>query len=248
VSQQLPDPTLSPEALARTRRSRRYPTRLQFDYLHLRRLVDDLRAALAAVPRPVNDILDVYCGSRPYDDLMPEGARCVGLDVEGNPYDGIADVVSDDFLPFDDGSFDLVTCFEAFQYVEDPAAGVAELRRVLRPGGTALISVPFVWEYNRSILERRFTGPELADLFDGWDDVRVVENGGRAIAWATITGTLIERARLAFPRAVRPLLAPVYLLLNGGGAIVEALERRRSTGHIVLPMNLLVTARRPLDD
>jgi SAM-dependent methyltransferase len=243
-----PSDALTPDALRRARDSRRHPTPWQFDYLHLRRLVDDLEAALAAVPPPVHDILDIHRGSRPYDDLMPSGARCVGLDVEGNPYDGVADVVSNEFLPFDDASFDLVTCFEAFQYVEDPRAGVAEIGRVLRPGGTALVSVPFMWEYDRSILERRYTGPELADLFQDWDDVRVVENGGRVVAWATITGTLVERARGACPRVVRPLFAPFYLLFNGAGALAGMLERRRSVGNIVLPMNLLVTARRPLDD
>ena len=92
-----------------------------------------------ALDGPVRDVLDLYCGSRPYDDLFPAGADCVGLDVAGNPY-GVADVVTDDFIPFPDASFDLVTCIEAFHYVEDPRHGVHEIRRVLRPGGTAIVT------------------------------------------------------------------------------------------------------------
>lgn len=235
---------LTPEELTRARQTRRHPRRTQFDYLHLRQLVDDLRAALGRLEAPVRDVLDVFSGTRPYDDLFPAGSRLVSFDVEGNPY-GIADVSSAEFLPFPDNSFDLVTCIEAFQYVEEPERGVAEIRRVLRPGGTVLISVPFMWEYDRSILERRYTGPELADLLRGWDDVIVVENGGRAVAWTTLTGTLLERVRLRLPRPARTLCSPVFLLLNGVGAVLDALERRESDGPITLPMNLLVTARRP---
>jgi SAM-dependent methyltransferase len=235
------------------RRTRRHPRWTQFDFLHVRCLVRDLESALAELRPPVRDVLDVYCGSRPYDDLLPEGARCIGLDVSGNPY-GVADVVSDEFLPFEDSSFDLVTCIEAFHYVVDPVHGLSEIRRVLRPGGTVLISIPFVWEYNRTILEHRYTGPELAALLAGWQDVEIVENGGRVVAWATLTATLLERVRLRFPvafglgRAIRSLFALVYVPLNALALVLDWLDTRHKEGPLTLPMNLLVTARRPSDD
>ena len=69
----------------------------------VRALVGGLTESFAHLPGPVADVLDVWCGSRPYEDLLPAGARCVGLDVEGNPY-GVADVVSDALLPFADES------------------------------------------------------------------------------------------------------------------------------------------------
>jgi SAM-dependent methyltransferase len=244
--------TLTKEELERTRRSRRHPRVTQFDYLHVRRLVDDLERTLARLDGPVRDVLDIYCGSRPYDDLFPSGARRVGFDVVGNPY-GVADVVSDEFLPFEDASFDLVTCFEAFQYVPDPAHGVREIGRVLRPGGTVLVTVPFVWEYDRTVLEHRFTGPELAALFSGWEDVRVLEDGGRMVVWATLTGTILERVRARIPdlfglgRLARLLFVPAYLVLNVFASLLDTLERQRARGSMALPMNLLLVARRPQD-
>jgi demethylmenaquinone methyltransferase/2-methoxy-6-polyprenyl-1,4-benzoquinol methylase len=39
-------------------------------------------------------------------------------------------------LPFEDGSFDAVTFTYLLRYVEDPAATVGELARVIRPGGS----------------------------------------------------------------------------------------------------------------
>ena len=245
--------TVSRPELEAIRRTRRNPRWSQFDYLHVRRLVRDIETALRHVPGTPRDVLDVYCGTRPYDDLLPPGARCVGLDIEGNPY-GVADVVSNEFLPFADASFDLVTCYEGFQHVEDPVRGVAEIERVLRPSGTALISVPLVWEYDPGALEHRFTGPQLAALFTGWDDVTVVENGGRIVVWATVTGALLERVRgrvegvEVVGAAAAALFAPLFVALNGVAAVLERLEEQHARGPLTLPMNLLLTARKPKDD
>ena len=43
-------------------------------------------------------------------------------------------------LPFEDGEFDLVLCSQVIEHVLDAPAAVAELARVLRPGGTLVIS------------------------------------------------------------------------------------------------------------
>jgi SAM-dependent methyltransferase len=236
---------LTPQELEAVRRSRRHPRRTQFDYLHLRYLIRDLEAALAHVDRPVADVLDVWCGSRAYDDLLPLEARRVGLDVPGNPY-GVADVESDEVLPFEDASFDLVVCIEAFQWMRDPKHTVTEFARVLRPGGTAIVAVPFAFEYDRENFERRFTGNELVELFDGWDDVTLTENGGRGVAWTVLTGSLLSHVvtRVGLPGL--PWLARgAYACLNTVGALLERTEARHAGGTVTLPMNLLVSARKP---
>lgn len=45
-------------------------------------------------------------------------------------------------LPFADGSFDRVLCTEVLEHIEDDAAGLGELFRVLKPGGVLAVSVP----------------------------------------------------------------------------------------------------------
>lgn len=238
---------LSAKELARIRRSRRSPRITQFDYLHVRRLVADLAVALSTVSGPGDRVLDVWSGSRPYDDLLPDAAEVVSLDVEGNPY-GVADVVSNELLPFPDESFDVVMCIQAFDFVPDPAAAVREFKRVLRARGRVLVSVPFVWEYDRTGCERRYTGPQLAELFSDWSDVTVVESGGRAVAWATLGGSLAasaERRLRGFGSVVaRPLFAAVYAGINGLGHVLDAAEQRFGGTSHTLPMNLLLTARR----
>jgi len=48
-------------------------------------------------------------------------------------------------LPFDDGTFDRVICAEVLEHVTDDRAAMAEITRVLRPGGTAAVTVPRFW-------------------------------------------------------------------------------------------------------
>src|SRR5215207_6962393 len=234
------------------RRSRRHPRFTQFDYLHVKTLLDDLAAAISALGEGVRDVLDLYCGTRPYDDLFPAGARIVGFDVEDRF--GVADVVSGEFLPFPPDSFDAVVCTQAFYYIEDPLPAARELRRVLRPGGTALVSVPVVWEYDTRTFEHRFTESSLRRVFEGWDDVTVVENGGWGVSWAAVTGSLFARVqeRLAarvVPRTLaRPVFAALYVAINAIGLALEAIDSRMVRGSYRLPMNLLLSARRPHHD
>jgi SAM-dependent methyltransferase len=247
----MPEPALAASVVEEIRRTRRHPRLTQFDYLHVNALVRDLSEAIARLDDDIHDVLDVYCGSRPYEDLFPAEARIVGLDVDDRF--GLADLVTREFLPFDDESFDVVLCTQAFYYVEDPVAGLAEIRRVLRPGGTVVITVPVVWEYDRDNPEHRFTEPMLRRLFDGWSEVRVVESGGWGVSWAAVTGSLFNRVeeRLAARRVLRavfrPAFATLYVCINLAGRALEAVDRRLVRGPLRLPMNLLVSARRPDD-
>jgi ubiquinone/menaquinone biosynthesis C-methylase UbiE len=74
------------------------------------------------------------------DPAMVERARA-NTDRSGNGRDRrltflVGDVAS---LPFPDGSFDLVVSTLSMHHWADPAAGMSEIARVLRPGGRALI-------------------------------------------------------------------------------------------------------------
>jgi SAM-dependent methyltransferase len=47
-------------------------------------------------------------------------------------------------LPFEDGSYDVVLCFETLEHVEAPARLLSELARVCAPGGRVFVSIPWV--------------------------------------------------------------------------------------------------------
>ncbi|TDC22987.1 class I SAM-dependent methyltransferase [Streptomyces sp. 8K308] len=102
-------------------------------------------------------ILDAGCGSGPLSAaLRDRGAVVTGIDASAGMLalarrrlgDGAAPHVVDlnGRLPFADGAFDDVVASLVLHYLEDWGPTLAELRRVLRPGGRLIASVqhPFV--------------------------------------------------------------------------------------------------------
>jgi SAM-dependent methyltransferase len=223
--------------VAAIRRSRLHPRRSDHLYLHLRRLRDDLAAAVRGLE--VRDVLDVYCGARPYEPLIAPGVNYVGLDID-DAY-GCADVISDEFLPFPDASFDLCLCTQAFYFVREPARAVSEFARVLRPGGHALLTLPVVYPGT----ERLYAPIQLRELFAGWDDVIVTSNGGTAVSITTLSAYLVHQIEKRLPRRLAPAFAAVYVAMNATGEAADAVERRFLATADPLPTNLLVRAMRP---
>ena len=93
-------------------------------------------------------VLDAGCGSgRTLDELARYGrlhgvelnplgivaARSRGHEVAQAPVEEI---------PYEDASFDLVTCLDVIEHTDDDTAALRELRRVARPGGSLVVSVP----------------------------------------------------------------------------------------------------------
>lgn len=93
-------------------------------------------------------LLDVGCGSGVAAAIARErGAKVSGIDAALQAVEIARERVPHaDFrvgeleaLPHDDGSFDVVTGFNSFQYAADPVRALREARRVARPGGTVAI-------------------------------------------------------------------------------------------------------------
>jgi len=92
-------------------------------------------------------VLDIGAGEAPWQHLLRH-ADYVGVDVaeasdygmrqkpDIRYYDGVT-------LPFDAATFDYVLCTEVLEHVPDPAHFLADLSRVLRTGGTLVLTVPW---------------------------------------------------------------------------------------------------------
>lgn len=88
-------------------------------------------------------ILDVGCGSRPYDEYLC-GLKKFSCDLVSNR--GDLDVICMATpLPFSDKCFASVLCTEVLEHVPDPHKVIKDFYRILKPKGRILISVPNWW-------------------------------------------------------------------------------------------------------
>ncbi len=89
------------------------------------------------------DVLDIGCGPRGSLNWAEMARRRVGLDplaedyrelgIDSHPMEYVAAAAEE--MPFDDASFDVITSFNSLDHVEDLDRTIAEIKRVLRPGG-----------------------------------------------------------------------------------------------------------------
>jgi len=95
--------------------------------------------------------LDVGCGDQPYRSLLLQPPfqvyELLGLDRAGvrcqhTPPDL---VWVDGRIPLRDASIDSALCTEVLEHCPDPAALLREVLRVLRPGGSLVLTTPFLW-------------------------------------------------------------------------------------------------------
>jgi ubiquinone/menaquinone biosynthesis C-methylase UbiE len=137
-------------------------------------------------------VLDVACGEGiGLEVLAQEASRVVGVDLafqgllQAKQYAGAEALLcaaDGTTLPFETGTFDVVTSFETIEHVEDDEAFVKELRRVSAPEGVLLLSTPNAVYTNpiqgRSANPfhiREYRPEELEALLSRyWSDVRLM--------------------------------------------------------------------------
>jgi SAM-dependent methyltransferase len=94
-------------------------------------------------------VLDIGAADRWIERHLPSGIGYVSLDYPSTGRDmyGAKPHVFADArqLPFRDGRFEGVICLEVLEHVPDPGLVVTEIARVMRPGGTAWLSMPFLY-------------------------------------------------------------------------------------------------------
>ena len=144
---------------------------------------DFVRRVAAGIPADTR-VLDAGAGECIYRPLF-EGRRYVstdrGVGDAGWDYttlDALADL---ERVPFRTASFDVVLCTETLEHVARPERVLSELRRVLKPGGTLALSVPFLHPVHQAPHDYyRYTPYGLRHLLAGagFGAVEITASGG----------------------------------------------------------------------
>lgn len=123
-------------------------------------------------------ILDVGCGTGANLIMLSKYGDAEGVDVSEDALAFCRERGLDkvrlgagEALPYEDGTFDLVTAFDVVEHMDDDLAGLSEMRRVLRPGGRVLLFVPtfmFLWGLQDDVSHhrRRYRLPQLRRVLE----------------------------------------------------------------------------------
>ncbi|MFC7489325.1 MULTISPECIES: class I SAM-dependent methyltransferase [unclassified Knoellia] len=184
------------------------PSIAQPDYWWYLARTDLLHAALSDFATDCTTVLDIGSADGPSASWLHDGTRhlaSLDIDPRGLRANGVCGSAL--ALPFADSGFDMVSAFDVIEHCDPEAEALAEVSRVLRPGGRFLMAVPaYQW---------------------AWTDFDVA-NGhfrrytrGRATTAVEKAGFRVERATYAFTSVFPGFVAE---------RIVRRLRDRKHTG------------------
>jgi SAM-dependent methyltransferase len=224
-----------------------------------------IRAELERLPLPADaEILDAGCGSGRTMQLLAAYGTVSGVELSEPAAEvararGVGEVFIGrlEELPWPEERFDLITCLDVIEHTPDDRATLAELRRVCRPGGYLLVTVPAyprLWSVHDEANHhyRRYSRAALrtAALQAGWSLERMSSFNSTLLAPAAVVR--LSRRRRA--RALNGTATEVYRdelsigpgWLNGALELPLALEARwLGRGRtLVLGLSLIAILRR----
>jgi SAM-dependent methyltransferase len=166
--------------------------------------------------------------------------------VDGGEYDQV-DIVTDlRALPLAPGSLAGLISVAVLEHVPDPQGHIAEMRRVLAPGGRLLCFIPFMQPFHASPFDfQRFTDVGMREQFKDFEiiSVRVGAGPTSALVWVLQEwlALVLSLGSMRLYRLITPLtwiLSPLKLL---------DLLLARHPNASVIASGFVVEARKPLD-
>jgi SAM-dependent methyltransferase len=207
----------------------RLPAFLRRYLLHFESSIEDAVAQFARRLPAGSRVLDAGAGEGQYAHFF-EKQRYLGVDLGiGDAawnYSGLDCVANLEALPLHDSSFDAALNVVTLEHVERPDRVLAEIARVLKPGGTLLLVAPHEWEEHQQPHDYfRYTRYGLAMLLRraGFDEIKTEPVGGffRLLSRRLLNALQFFPGPLFFVAAL--FFAPPALILP----LFDSLDRER---------------------
>lgn len=174
-----------------------------------------LKNIRSLAPNITGKTLDVGCGTKPYEKYFGS-SEYIGLEVESTihrEYTKADKFYDEKDFPFADSEFDSVVTNQVLEHVFTPDAFLSEINRVLKKGGTLLLTVPFAWdEHEQPYDYARYSSFALRFLFEknGFEIISGVKSANNLSAIFQLIGAYIYKVT----HKNRPLkiLSTVFLI------------------------------------
>jgi SAM-dependent methyltransferase len=175
-------------------------------------------------------LIDIGCGEKRLKKLLsPYVTDHIGIDHESTLHDkSNIDLLGTAYeIPVANDSFDCALCTAVLEHLEEPELALKECYRVLKPGGIAIYSVPFIWHLHEEPRDfYRFTKYGLKYLFEktGFEIIEIKALSG---FWVTF-GQLFVYNLYRFNRSILKWLHIIDLIglsIQGFVYILDKLDK-----------------------
>lgn len=226
----------------------------------LRRLFDLQAASIwidlkSLLPHCQGAVLDVGCGAQPYRALLPDSVKYAGIDTS-DALERFGYQMPDttyfegDVWPVESASVDTVIATETLEHVAQPRQFLKEARRVLKPDGWLLLTVPFAarwhyipydyWRFTPSGLQVVLKDAGFADpvVYARGNEVTVACYKGLALILMLLLGDIRPGVLQLLARVLGVMMLPVMFAL----AFVGQCSLRTAGGHDTLGYTVIAAA------
>lgn len=180
-----------------------------------------LKALIESYNDEIENFLDIGCGTGYFlSKISPIVENLYGLDphkYNNVKFDNIINGTIEN-MPFDNNTFDFISCLDVLEHVENPKEALDGILRVLKPGGFAIITVPACqWLYGPhdkgNEHKKRYSKKDFEDLVSPRFEIMRSTYFNTFLFPAEAPIRLIERAtnqKIAKDAAPSPLLNKIF--------------------------------------
>ncbi len=190
-------------------------------------------------------LIDIGCGKKPYKNLLaPYVTKHIGIDHQDTLHDKInIDRFGTAYeIPADDGEFDSVLCSAVLEHLEEPELALRECHRILKQGGVAIYTVPFIWHLHEEPRDFfRFSKYGLKYLFEksGFEIIVLKALSGFWVTFGQLLVYYLYRFHRG-PLRYFPIIPVVSLVIQGICYLINSIDKTEEWTWMYL-----VVARKP---
>jgi len=176
------------------------------------------------------NLIDIGCGIKPYKDLLAlYVTEHIGIDHK----DTLHDMSSIDRfgtayeIPATDSEFDCALCTAVLEHLEEPEHALRECHRILKRGGVAIYSVPFIWHLHEEPRDFfRYSKYGLKYLFEkvGFEIIEIKALSGFWVTFGQLLVYNIYRFNRG-PLKFISIIPPIGLAIQGLSYLLDKVDK-----------------------
>jgi SAM-dependent methyltransferase len=176
------------------------------------------------------NLIDIGCGTKPYKGMLsPFVEKHTGVDHEATFHEkSNINIFGTAYeIPADSETFDSAICTAVMEHLEEPEKALRECHRVLKRGGIAIYSVPFIWHLHEEPRDfYRYSKYGLKYLFEktGFEILHITALSGFWVTFGQLFVYNIYRFHRG-PMRYIPIIPILGLAIQGVSYVLDRIDK-----------------------